>query len=275
MDGLPVTVRLLDPPLHEFLPRVDELEIKQATEGLHARRGGPPRGGSVVARVQPDARHSRRAPRRREAGSLRHAGAGADGGRRRARRRRRQADRRDHDPAHRHPRGARPGPLVGRGRDRRGDEGPQEEAQGHHRHDDRDAPRGDPRRRDRRGGRLLLVRHERPHADDVRLQPRRRREPDDADLPRGGAAEAQPVRDDRRRRRRRARAPRSRARPQDEARPQARRVRRARRRPRVDRALLRRRSRLRELLAVSGCRSPGSRQPRPCSVRVAATRDSW
>jgi pyruvate,orthophosphate dikinase len=34
MDGLPVTVRLLDPPLHEFLPRIDELEIKQATEGL-------------------------------------------------------------------------------------------------------------------------------------------------------------------------------------------------------------------------------------------------
>ena len=33
MDGLPVTVRLLDPPLHEFLPRVDELEIKQAVEG--------------------------------------------------------------------------------------------------------------------------------------------------------------------------------------------------------------------------------------------------
>ncbi len=34
MDGLPVTVRLLDPPLHEFLPRVDELELKKATEGL-------------------------------------------------------------------------------------------------------------------------------------------------------------------------------------------------------------------------------------------------
>jgi pyruvate,orthophosphate dikinase len=30
MDGLPVTVRLLDPPLHEFLPRIDELEIKDA-----------------------------------------------------------------------------------------------------------------------------------------------------------------------------------------------------------------------------------------------------
>ena len=47
MDGLPVTVRLLDPPLHEFLPRVDELEVKAATVGLdeeesallHAARG--------------------------------------------------------------------------------------------------------------------------------------------------------------------------------------------------------------------------------------------
>ena len=36
MSGLPVTVRLLDPPLHEFLPRVDELEIKKATTGLTA-----------------------------------------------------------------------------------------------------------------------------------------------------------------------------------------------------------------------------------------------
>jgi pyruvate,orthophosphate dikinase len=34
MDGLPVTVRLLDPPLHEFLPSVEELRIKNVTEGL-------------------------------------------------------------------------------------------------------------------------------------------------------------------------------------------------------------------------------------------------
>jgi pyruvate, orthophosphate dikinase len=34
MDGLPVTVRLLDPPLHEFLPRVSDLLVKQAGEGL-------------------------------------------------------------------------------------------------------------------------------------------------------------------------------------------------------------------------------------------------
>ncbi|HEX2038207.1 MAG TPA: pyruvate, phosphate dikinase [Acidimicrobiales bacterium] len=36
MDGLPVTVRLLDPPLHEFLPSLDELLVKQATAGLSA-----------------------------------------------------------------------------------------------------------------------------------------------------------------------------------------------------------------------------------------------
>jgi pyruvate,orthophosphate dikinase len=34
MDGLPVTVRLLDPPLHEFLPSVEELRVKRATQGL-------------------------------------------------------------------------------------------------------------------------------------------------------------------------------------------------------------------------------------------------
>jgi pyruvate,orthophosphate dikinase len=34
MDGLPVTVRLLDPPLHEFLPSTEELAVKEAAEGL-------------------------------------------------------------------------------------------------------------------------------------------------------------------------------------------------------------------------------------------------
>lgn len=34
MDGLPVTVRLLDPPLHEFLPDTLDLSIKEATVGL-------------------------------------------------------------------------------------------------------------------------------------------------------------------------------------------------------------------------------------------------
>ena len=34
MDGLPVTVRLLDPPLHEFLPDLVELEVRERTVGL-------------------------------------------------------------------------------------------------------------------------------------------------------------------------------------------------------------------------------------------------
>jgi pyruvate, orthophosphate dikinase len=34
MDGLPVTVRLLDPPLHEFLPSTEELTVKEAAHGL-------------------------------------------------------------------------------------------------------------------------------------------------------------------------------------------------------------------------------------------------
>jgi len=36
MDGLPVTIRLLDPPLHEFLPDTLELAVKEATVGLTA-----------------------------------------------------------------------------------------------------------------------------------------------------------------------------------------------------------------------------------------------
>jgi len=35
MDGLPVTIRLLDPPLHEFLPDTQELAVKEATVGLN------------------------------------------------------------------------------------------------------------------------------------------------------------------------------------------------------------------------------------------------
>ncbi|MDQ1507230.1 MAG: pyruvate, orthophosphate dikinase, partial [Actinomycetota bacterium] len=36
MDGLPVTVRLLDPPLHEFLPDIEELVVAQAKGELDA-----------------------------------------------------------------------------------------------------------------------------------------------------------------------------------------------------------------------------------------------
>ncbi|HXY90925.1 MAG TPA: pyruvate, phosphate dikinase, partial [Acidimicrobiia bacterium] len=36
MDGLPVTIRLLDPPLHEFLPDIDELLVQDARGQLDA-----------------------------------------------------------------------------------------------------------------------------------------------------------------------------------------------------------------------------------------------
>ena len=39
MDGLPVTVRLLDPPLHEFLPNITELRIAEAKGELDAEGG--------------------------------------------------------------------------------------------------------------------------------------------------------------------------------------------------------------------------------------------
>ena len=47
MDGLPVTVRLLDPPLHEFLPDHEELIVKQA-QG----RRSPSRDASCCTRAE-------------------------------------------------------------------------------------------------------------------------------------------------------------------------------------------------------------------------------
>ena len=53
MSGLPVTVRLLDPPLHEFLPKVDELEIKAATSGLDEQERKLLRAAHDWAEVNP------------------------------------------------------------------------------------------------------------------------------------------------------------------------------------------------------------------------------
>ena len=41
MDGLPVTIRLLDPPLHEFLPHTDE-EIREVAQSLGVEPGRSP-----------------------------------------------------------------------------------------------------------------------------------------------------------------------------------------------------------------------------------------
>ncbi len=77
MDGLPVTVRLLDPPLHEFLPDLLELTARDARGELDDAERDPARGRASPARGQPDDRHPRRATRRRAHRPLRDAGAGA------------------------------------------------------------------------------------------------------------------------------------------------------------------------------------------------------
>ena len=115
MDGLPVTVRLLDPPLHEFLPSTEELAHKEDTVGLNPEERRMYEA-ALSWRVQPHARHPWRAARGDQARPLRHAGAGADGGGPPAGGRRRPSHRRDHDPADRDPGRAGPGPGLGRGR---------------------------------------------------------------------------------------------------------------------------------------------------------------
>ena len=47
MDGLPVVIRLIDPPLHEFLPNLEEQLVKVTRAEAHRRRV---RGGQGAAR---------------------------------------------------------------------------------------------------------------------------------------------------------------------------------------------------------------------------------
>ena len=74
MRGLPVTIRLLDPPLHEFLPKTDDgIRRDGAADRQERRRGAPAR--RRAARDQPDARPSRLPARHHLSRNLRDAGA--------------------------------------------------------------------------------------------------------------------------------------------------------------------------------------------------------
>jgi pyruvate,orthophosphate dikinase len=53
MDGLPVTVRLLDPPLHEFLPDVESLAVKEAASSLSAEESRLLEAGKAWREVNP------------------------------------------------------------------------------------------------------------------------------------------------------------------------------------------------------------------------------
>ena len=104
MAGLPVTIRLLDPPLHEFLPPIEEATDERMRQRIR-----------LLARGEPDARHARLPARHPVARDLRDAGArdrtrreggaGAHGG---------DAARRDHAPARRLRGGAAPAARADR-----------------------------------------------------------------------------------------------------------------------------------------------------------------
>ncbi len=51
MDGLPVTIRLLDPPLHEFLPPLEEIEDEQTRERITSLQEANPMLGTRGCRL--------------------------------------------------------------------------------------------------------------------------------------------------------------------------------------------------------------------------------
>ena len=270
MDGLPCTIRLLDPPLHEFLPDRAELMVKVA---LAAERGQPdPDDVRLLAAVDrlhetnPMLGPARRPARAGRARPVRAAGARHRRGGRGADARRRPPAGRDHGAARRLGDGAAPDQGRDRGDPRRGGRARADPAGHPDRHDDRAAARGADRVPDRRGRRVLLVRHQRPHPDRVGVLPRRRGGGVLRRVPGEGRLHRVAVRDPRPGRRRAAGAHRRRGGPGHPARPQARRLRRARRRPGVGALLPRDRAGLRLLLAVPRAGRPAG--GRPCRPRL-------
>ena len=192
MDGLPVTVRLLDPPLHEFLPDIVALEVAAAAGTLDAagRRaaGRGPAHRTSTTRCSVCAGSGWGSCARRSTAC--RSGPSS--------RRRRPGSPRGGDPRPRVivPLVSTVAELVADPPDdrRRGGGGRAGRTGARRRRDGRDPPGGTAGRPPRRGGRLPVLRHQRPHPDDLRLQPGRRRAPARG-LPRRRAARRRPVRD--------------------------------------------------------------------------------
>ena len=124
MDGLPVTVRLLDPPLHEFLPDLTELSVRVAlaeARGEDAReRPAAAAGRAPAARAEPDARPARRPARPGRSRACSRCRCARSPRRPRERKTGwRRPTGRDHDPARRRRAGARGHPRRGRAGPRR------------------------------------------------------------------------------------------------------------------------------------------------------------
>ena len=176
MSGLPVVIRLIDPPLHEFLPNLEDQLVKVARAGDEAstedlallatiksmHEQNPMLGlrGCRLGLMIPDFVKIQTRAILNAAVAVKRAGKDPRpeimiplvGPRERA---------------HRDPEAPRRGGGGRRGRRGRGD-------RLQVRHHDRDPACLLGRRRDRQARRVLQLRHERPHPDDVRLQPRRR-----------------------------------------------------------------------------------------------------
>ena len=73
MAGLPVTIRLLDPPLHEFLPKTESGD-RRSCRGDECASGEITAANRGLARIQPDARASRLPAGRFLSGNRRNAG---------------------------------------------------------------------------------------------------------------------------------------------------------------------------------------------------------
>ena len=152
MHGTPVTIRTIDPPLHEFLPKREDLMVDdRAARGDRARHGQRARReDDAAARASSSSTSStrcsaiaacasasriRKSPRCRRARSSRPpAGCTKEGIEGRAR---------DHDSARRPREGAARPEGDRRSRRRRGDEGAGRQGQISGRHDDRGAARRD------------------------------------------------------------------------------------------------------------------------------------
>ena len=191
MDGLPVTIRLLDPPLHEFLPQDEESithvaealgvatqEVRERARRLHEMNPMLGHRGCRLGITYPEIYEM-------QVRAIFEAACGLKA------------------------KDLKPKPevmipligtvaelrvlkerLVGRGPGGREEEG--RPGARRLRDHDRDPPRGAARRGHRSGGRVLLLRHERPDADDLRLQPRRHRQLP-AGVPRRGHPADRPV----------------------------------------------------------------------------------
>ncbi len=265
MEGQPVTVRLLDPPLHEFLPDLTELSVRVAIEderGEHSDRDSALlhavlrlheqnpmlglRGVRLGLAIPGLFAMQARAILEAAALVVERGGAAVPGDH--------GSPRRGGAGAQRHPRG-----------DRRG----REHCRAAYKVDlDHtigtmiELPACRPhRRRHRRCRRLLLLRHQRPHPDRLGLLPRRRRVLVLLPLPREGDLRRVTLRDHRPDRRRAPGADGHLGGPRAQARAQGGRVWRARRRPRVDPLLPRLRAGLRVLLPVP--RAGGTARGRP------------